>query len=82
MQLKLGDVLRIEIKNHDFVAKNIAGVIYAWWHVIIGHSHFGGLKSLEKLLFFSMFLLIAPAGLDVIFFKNYFLENCSSNNYA
>ena len=51
MQLKLGDVSRIEIKKM-FSAKNICGS-HLWGHItcIVGYLHFGGLKSLKKLSF-------------------------------
>ena len=47
MQLKLEDVLRIDIKNHDVLLQK-HWVSHLWWHIIIGYSHFGGLKSLKK----------------------------------
>ena len=46
----IGDVFRIEIKTMVFCCPKHCGS-QLWLHVIIGYSHFGGLKSPKKLFF-------------------------------
>ena len=47
MQLKLDDVFRIEIKNHDvLLPETLWELLFMVTHLIIGHSNFGGLKKL------------------------------------
>ena len=46
MQLKLDDVFRIEIKNHDvLLPETLWELLFMVTHLIIGHSNFGGLKK-------------------------------------
>ena len=41
MQLKLGDISTIKIKNHAwcFAAKNIGGSSHLWWQILIDYIH-------------------------------------------
>ena len=48
--------LNWRITMFTVAAKNIDCGSHLWWHIIIGCSQFGGLKSLKKLFFKKMFL--------------------------
>ena len=69
MQLKLGDVLRIEIKNHDVLLPKTLGDSFMVTHYN-WLSNFGGQKSLKKLLLKNFFVNgLVPVSPDINFYN-------------
>ena len=47
---------------------------HLWWHVLIGYSHFGGLKSLKKFSFWKNVFVNSSCGSQYWFLLRYLLE--------
>ena len=70
MQLKLGDVSRIKIKNHDDLVPKTVGVIYGDTLKLAIHA----LVGQRNCFFKGIFLKIAPMSVNINFYNYYFLE--------